>query len=183
MGISWLLSSMRSDDSAWDLRPNPAWMWGPLGDEKALARVRAQVNAAVKEGARVEIGGGSPEGLSRGFYYSPTVLTGVEPGMAVAQQEIFGPVVTVTPVPGMEEAVREANNTPYGLAAYLFSGDLASVLEWADRLEVGSVWVNRIHQAYHEAPFGGMKESGLGREKSRFGIEEYTELKTIYLSY
>jgi succinate-semialdehyde dehydrogenase/glutarate-semialdehyde dehydrogenase len=83
----------------------------------------------------------------------------------------------------METAVREANGTPYGLAAYVFSKDLANALDWANRLEVGSVWVNRIHQAYREAPFGGMKESGLGREKSRFGIEEYTELKTMYLSY
>ena len=174
-------------DSLRRLRTGPATEAGvdvgPLGDERALARIRAQVDAAVKEGARVEIGGGSPDGHLRGFYYSPTVLTGVEPGMAITQQEIFGPVVIVTPVRDMEAAVREANDTPYGLAAYLFSRDLASALEWADRLEVGSVWVNRIHQAYHEAPFGGMKESGLGREKSRFGIEEYTELKTIYMSY
>jgi succinate-semialdehyde dehydrogenase/glutarate-semialdehyde dehydrogenase len=69
------------------------------------------------------------------------------------------------------------------LAAYLFSGNLGNALEWANRLECGSVWINGIHQAFPEAPFGGMKESGLGREKSIFGIEEYTELKTIYLSY
>jgi len=156
---------------------------GPLNDEKILLRIRGLVEQAVKEGARVETGGASPAIPSRGFYYLPTVLTGVEPGMAIAQDEIFGPVVIVSPVRDMEEAVREANGTPYGLAAYLFSKDLASALEWADRLEVGSVWVNRIHQAYREAPFGGMKESGLGREKSRFGIEEYTELKTIYMSY
>ncbi|HAA03173.1 MAG TPA: NAD-dependent succinate-semialdehyde dehydrogenase, partial [Syntrophobacteraceae bacterium] len=83
----------------------------------------------------------------------------------------------------MDQAIDLANATPYGLAAYLFSGNLGNALEGANRLECGSVWINGIHQAFPEAPFGGMKESGLGREKSRFGIEEYTELKTIYLSY
>lgn len=156
---------------------------GPLSSERALLRLRAQVDEAVKEGARIETGGASPAAPARGYYYSPTVLTGVLPGMAIAGEEIFGPVVIVNPVKDMEEAVREANGTPYGLAAYLFSANLPEALEWADRLEVGSVWVNRIHQACNEAPFGGVKESGLGREKSHFGIEEYTELKTIYMSY
>ena len=92
-------------------------------------------------------------------------------------------MVIVSALHDMQKAIEEANATPFGLAAYLFTTNLANAMEWANRLEVGSVWVNRIHQAYHEAPFGGMKESGLGREKSRFGLEEYTELKTIYLSY
>jgi succinate-semialdehyde dehydrogenase/glutarate-semialdehyde dehydrogenase len=103
--------------------------------------------------------------------------------MSIMQEEVFGPVVTVQSFTDMEATIRQANATPYGLAAYLFTSDLGNALEWARQLECGSVWINRIHQAYPEAPFGGIKESGLGREKSHFGIEEYTELKTIYLSY
>lgn len=156
---------------------------GPLNNEKVLDRVRRQVAMAVEEGAHVEIGG-DLSGLPRqGFFYPPTVLTGVKSEMAILREEIFGPVVIISSFDDIQDAITEANATPYGLAAYLFTKDLANALAGANELEVGSVWINRIHQAYPEAPFGGMKESGLGREKSRFGIEEYTELKTVYLSY
>jgi succinate-semialdehyde dehydrogenase/glutarate-semialdehyde dehydrogenase len=103
--------------------------------------------------------------------------------MSISREEVFGPVAMISPFHSLSDAVRAANGTPYGLAAYVFSMNLGTALDLAGKLEVGSVWVNRIHQSYPEAPFGGMKESGLGREKSRFGLEEYTELKTIYLSY
>jgi len=156
---------------------------GPLNNAEILSKVRTQVDAAVQEGAAVECGGSSVAPFRHGFYYSPTVLTGVKPEMSIMHEEIFGPVVIISPFDEVQKAVDEANATRYGLAAYLFTRDLADALEWANRLEVGSVWINRIHQAYPEAPFGGMKESGLGREKSPFGIEEYTELKTIYLCY
>ncbi len=156
---------------------------GPLNNADILTKVRQQVDTAVKEGARIQVGGSSPPVAGGGFYFSPTVLTGVTSEMSITKEEVFGPVVIVTPFEEFSEAIREANATPYGLAAYLFSKDLAKVLEGMERLEVGSVWVNRIHQAYPQAPFGGMKESGLGREKSRYGMEEFTELKTVYLSY
>jgi succinate-semialdehyde dehydrogenase/glutarate-semialdehyde dehydrogenase len=162
---------------------DPDVQLGPLNNADILARVRSQVETAVEEGARVECGGNSSSVSDRGFYYPPTVLTRVGSHLSILQEEVFGPVVLITPLSDMQKAIEEANATPYGLAAYLFTTNLANAMEWANRLEVGSVWVNRIHQAYHEAPFGGMKESGLGREKSRFGLEEYTELKTIYLSY
>jgi len=103
--------------------------------------------------------------------------------MEVMQEEVFGPVVVIEPFDDLQESIRMANATPYGLAAYLFTADLGKALERAGELEVGSLWINRIHQALPFAPFGGVKESGLGREKSRFGVQEYTELKTIYLSY
>ena len=103
--------------------------------------------------------------------------------MAIFHEEVFGPVLTVLPFRDVHEAIRSANSTSFGLAAYLFTGDLANALVWAEQIEAGSIWINRIHQAYQEAPFGGMKESGLGREKSRYGLEEYTELKTLYVSY
>ena len=158
---------------------------GPLNNPEILGRVRQQVETALQEGARIELGGeGATHGLpENGYYYPPTVLTQVRPDMSIMQEEVFGPVVTVQSFTDMEATIRQANATPYGLAAYLFTSDLGNALEWARQLECGSVWINRIHQAYPEAPFGGIKESGLGREKSHFGIEEYTELKTIYLSY
>jgi len=156
---------------------------GPLNNGEVLAKVQSQVDTALREGARLAIGG-KPLNLDRGgFYYPPTVLTGVRPGMSILREEVFGPVAIVSPFEDVSDAVRAANDTPYGLAAYVFSKDLGNALDLAGQLEVGSVWINRMHQAYPEAPFGGMKESGLGREKSRFGLEEFTEMKTIYLSY
>jgi succinate-semialdehyde dehydrogenase / glutarate-semialdehyde dehydrogenase len=158
---------------------------GPLNHAEILQKVARQVDEAVAQGARLLIGG-SPVTVpdyEGGFYYPATILTDVAVDAAIMREEIFGPVVLVQPFEDMDQAIELANATPYGLAAYLFSGNLGNALEWANRLECGSVWINGIHQAFPEAPFGGMKESGLGREKSIFGIEEYTELKTIYLSY
>ncbi|MGD9504743.1 MAG: aldehyde dehydrogenase [Syntrophobacteraceae bacterium] len=156
---------------------------GPLNNADILAAVSAHVDGAVAEGARVELGGAPVEVGSGGFYYPPTVLTRVRPDMRIVREEVFGPVVLVTPFRDVSAVIDEVNSNPYGLAAYIFSENAGNALEWAGRIEAGSVWINRIHQAYPEAPFGGMKESGLGREKSHFGLEEYTELKTVYLSY
>ena len=158
---------------------------GPLNHEDILRQVTRQVDEAVAQGARVLIGGSpvSVPGFEDGFYYPPTVLAEVRVDMAIMQEEVFGPVVMVQPFKDMDQALVLANATPYGLAGYIFSSHVGNALEWAGRLECGSIWINRIHQAIPEAPFGGMKESGLGREKSRFGIEEYTELKSIYLTY
>ncbi len=158
---------------------------GPLNHIEILQRVTHQVETAVAQGAHLLLGG-SPltiPGYEGGFYYPATILTDIQADGAIMREEVFGPVVLVQPFENEDQAVDLANATPYGLAAYLFSENLGNALEWASRLECGSVWINGIHQAFPEAPFGGMKESGLGREKSRFGIEEYTELKTIYLSY
>lgn len=162
---------------------NPDTDLGPINNRQAFAKLNEQIEAAIGEGAHVEVGGAPVRLDSNGFYYPPTVLTGVKPGMGIMQEEVFGPVVIISSFTDAELAIEEANNTPYGLGAYLFTSDLANALEWAGRLEAGSIWVNRIHQAYPEAPFGGMKESGLGREKSRYGVEEYTELKTVYFCY
>ncbi|MCK8603250.1 aldehyde dehydrogenase family protein [Desulfoferrobacter suflitae] len=163
--------------------PDPETDLGPMNNAMALSHLQNQIAQARAEGARVRLGGAPADLPSGGFYYLPTVLTDVTPEMRIAREEVFGPAVVISPFADPRTAIEEANGSPYGLGAYLFTADLARAMEWAGQLEAGSVWVNRIHQAYPEAPFGGMKESGLGREKSRFGIEEYTELKTIYLSY
>lgn len=156
---------------------------GPLNNADIFASVQRQVEKAIREGAHVELGGAPTLKETGGFYFPPTILTNVKPEASIMREEIFGPVVLVHPFKDIHTTLEEANATPYGLAAYLFTKDLGNALQWAGRIEAGSIWINRIHQAYPEAPFGGMKESGLGREKSHFGVEEYTELKTIYLSY
>ncbi|MHC1741950.1 MAG: aldehyde dehydrogenase [Syntrophobacteraceae bacterium] len=161
----------------------PDTQLGPLNNAEMLSIVERQVKEAVDFGARIETGGCRLEALGTGYYFAPTILSGVERGAAVMHEEVFGPVVLVKRFSDVENVIREANATPYGLAAYLFTCDLGAALEWSDRLEAGSVWINSIHQAYPETPFGGMKQSGLGREKSKAGLEEYTELKALYVSY
>jgi succinate-semialdehyde dehydrogenase/glutarate-semialdehyde dehydrogenase len=161
---------------------HPRTRMGPLNNRDVLERVQEQVSIAVQGGARLLLGGSRPRGVEKGFFFLPTVLE-VDLGTSVTQDEIFGPVVIISRFLDLDEAVRQANGTPYGLGAYLFTRDLGKALEYSRELEVGSLWINRVHQAYQEAPFGGVKESGLGREKSHFGIQEFTELKTIYLGY
>lgn len=161
----------------------PDTQLGPLNNAEILSIVERQVEEAVAFGARIETGGHRVRSLGNGFYFPPTVLSGVGAGASVLHEEVFGPVVIVKRFREVEEAIAQANATPYGLAAYLFTRDLGAALVWSDRLEAGSVWINGIHQAYPETPFGGMKQSGLGREKSKAGLEAYTELKALYFSY
>jgi succinate-semialdehyde dehydrogenase/glutarate-semialdehyde dehydrogenase len=98
-------------------------------------------------------------------------------------EETFGPVLGVAPFDDRAKALECANDTRYGLAGFVFSRNVAAALTMAERIEAGSVWVNNIQRSSHDAPFGGMKESGIGREKGRYGIDAYLEYKTIYLSY
>lgn len=156
---------------------------GPLNNSQIIETVSRQVELAVQEGAKIEWGGCSLGEKLSGFYYSPTILSEVRSDMSITQEEVFGPVVMVSPFQHLDDAIERANSSPFGLAAYVFSKDVGAALECAGKLDAGSVWINRIHQAYPQAPFGGVKESGLGREKSPYGVREYTELKTIYLSY
>ncbi len=156
---------------------------GPLNNEKIARRVEEHIKDAVAKGATVECGGeriSEPHIKSR-LYFPPTVLTNVNHQMLVMTEETFGPVVGIMPVESSEEAVRWANNGDCGLAAYIFAPDVGSGMKIARDLEYGSVWVNTIHQAYFSVPFGGVKKSGLGREKSPFGLDEFFELKTTYI--
>jgi succinate-semialdehyde dehydrogenase / glutarate-semialdehyde dehydrogenase len=150
---------------------------GPLVDAATRDKVAELVGGAVAAGARPVVGGERPEG--RGFYYPPTVLGGVEPSSTILTEEIFGPVAPVVAVRDEDEAVRLANGTEMGLVAYLYTGDLARGLRLAERLEAGMVGLNRGIVSDPAAPFGGMKESGLGREGGRDGIRDYTETKYI----
>jgi len=122
-------------------------------------------------------------GFDGGFYYPPTIIADANHDMHILIDETFGPVLGICPVDNHFQALEHANASRYGLAGFVFSGDLATGLTLCEGLEAGSVWLNDIHRSSHYVPFGGMKESGLGREKGRYGVESYLEYKTMYLSY
>ncbi|MCF6508110.1 NAD-dependent succinate-semialdehyde dehydrogenase [Blastococcus sp. MG754426] len=158
---------------------DPASQQGPLIDDAAVGKVDRHVQDAVARGARVELGG-RPHALG-GTFYEPTVLVGARPDMLVAREETFGPVAPVFRFETEEEAVALANDTPSGLAAYLFTRDLGRTWRVGEALEFGVVGVNTGLISYEGAPFGGVKESGTGREGSRHGIDEFLEWKYLCL--
>jgi succinate-semialdehyde dehydrogenase/glutarate-semialdehyde dehydrogenase len=150
---------------------------GPLINEAAVTKVDGLVADAVGKGAKAVIGG-ARHALG-GNFYAPTVLTNVTPDMAVAQEEIFGPVAPLFRFKTDEEAVALANNTRYGLAAYFYSRDIGRVWRVAEQLEYGMVGINEGLISNEVAPFGGVKESGIGREGSHYGIDEYLSIKYL----
>ena len=148
---------------------------GPLIDANALAKVERLVGDAKNRGAQVLRGGN--RAVLGGTFYEPTVLTNVTTDMAIAKEEIFGPVAPLYRFTDEADAIRIANDTPYGLASYFYSRDLGRVWRVADALEYGIVGINVGIISLESTPFGGMKESGIGREGSKYGIEEYLEIK------
>jgi acyl-CoA reductase-like NAD-dependent aldehyde dehydrogenase len=154
---------------------------GPLVSETQRERVLGYIRKGIEEGARLVTGGAEPpEDLPQGFYVRPTVFSDVTPEMAIAQEEIFGPVLVLIPYEDEQDAVRIANGTIYGLAAGVWSGDPERAQRVARRLRAGQIEVNggRFDLS---APFGGFKQSGNGRESGRFGLEEYLEPKAMFL--
>jgi len=150
---------------------------GPLIDEAAQQKVADLVADAVGRGATVLTGGGEHDGA--GYFYAPTVLTGVPADARMAGEEIFGPVAPLTPFATEEEVVAAANDTPYGLVAYVYTNDLRRALRVAEAIETGMVGLNQGVVSNPAAPFGGVKESGLGREGGSVGIDEFLEVKYI----
>ena len=155
----------------------PGVMQGPLIDAAALAKVERHVADALAQGARV-LTGGRRHALG-GTFYQPTVLADVAPGMLVAREETFGPVAPLFRFQTDDEAIRLANATEFGLAAYFYSRDLNRVFRVAEALQYGMVGINTGLISTEVAPFGGVKESGFGREGSRYGIAEYLDLKYL----
>jgi succinate-semialdehyde dehydrogenase/glutarate-semialdehyde dehydrogenase len=156
---------------------DPETKQGPLINESAVEKVESHINDALKAGAQVVAGGKrSPLGAT---FFEPTILTGVKEEMLVCQEETFGPLAGIVKFTSDDEAIRIANNTPFGLAAYFFTRDNARVWRVAEALEAGVVGVNTGLISYEGAPFGGVKESGVGREGSKHGIEEFLEIKYI----
>jgi betaine-aldehyde dehydrogenase len=155
---------------------------GPVATAAQRDRVRHAIRSGLEEGATLVTGGEEPpEGLTRGFYVQPTILAGVDNAMTVAREEIFGPVVVVIAHDGDDDAVRIANDSPYGLHGAVFSGDRARAERVARRLRTGQVDVCGAGGFNPLAPFGGYKQSGRGRELGRWGLEEYLEVKSLQL--
>ena len=157
---------------------DPATDIGPLICAKQKKRVLDYIAIGKKE-AKLAVGGGTPSGQSKGYYVEPTIFVDVRNDMRIAREEIFGPVLTIIKVKDAQEAVRVANDTPYGLAAMLWTKDLVLATVLAKKLRVGTVWVNTFGGFYNEAPFGGYKQSGLGRELGKEGLCEYTQVKHV----
>ncbi|WP_256841849.1 NAD-dependent succinate-semialdehyde dehydrogenase [Ornithinimicrobium cryptoxanthini] len=150
---------------------------GPLIDQDAQDKVTTLVADAVDRGAQVLTGGSAPEG--EGYFFTPTVLTGVSTDARMASEEIFGPVAPLTPFSTEDEAVAAANDTPFGLVSYVYTTNLQRALRVAEALESGMVGLNQGVVSNPAAPFGGIKESGLGREGGSVGIDEFLEIKYV----
>ena len=152
---------------------------GPVANGAQFARVQQMIDSGIAEGAKLVAGGpGRPEGIARGYFVRPTIFSRVTPAMTIAREEIFGPVLSIIAYKDEDDAVRIANDTPYGLSGYVSSSDLARARRVARRLRTGNVHLNGA-PVDTTAPFGGYKQSGLGREWGAWGIEEYLETKAI----
>jgi betaine-aldehyde dehydrogenase len=154
---------------------------GPLVSKDQFDRVRSYQELGKKE-AKLAAGGGRPASLSRGYYVEPTIFYDVENSARIAQEEIFGPVAAIIPFSDEAAAIRIANDTPYGLAAAVWSRDIFKAFRVVKALRAGIVWVNHMQPTYVEAPWGGYKQSGFGRELGPWGIEEYLETKQVHIN-
>jgi succinate-semialdehyde dehydrogenase/glutarate-semialdehyde dehydrogenase len=152
---------------------------GPLVGPEALEKVARQVKDALSKGAELVIGGErlTDNGLDKGFFYAPTILNKVTPEMLIYREETFGPVAPVLSFESEEEVIEMANDTHYGLASYVYTRDISRAMRMFEALRFGIVGINDINPTAAAAPFGGIKESGLGREGGREGIAEYLETK------
>lgn len=154
---------------------------GPLVSQTQFDRVQALIKVGIEEGANLLVGGvGKPKGFEIGYYARPTIFTDVGNDMRIAQEEVFGPVLTIIPFETEEEAIEIANDTPYGLAAYIQTNDPKRASRVAARLRAGMIHVNGAGHQYG-SPFGGYKQSGNGREGGIFGLEDFIEIKTLHL--
>jgi acyl-CoA reductase-like NAD-dependent aldehyde dehydrogenase len=161
---------------------DPRTQVGAIISPEHLAKIDGYVRGAVAEGARVALGGGALEvgGLGAQFY-QPTIVTDVRPEMPIATEEVFGPVLSVLTFRTLDQAIALANGAAYGLSAGVWSRDVSTCLDFARRVQAGTVWTNTWMDGFAELPFGGFKQSGQGRELGRYGIEEFLEVKTVQM--
>jgi aldehyde dehydrogenase (NAD+) len=148
--------------------------------KRQLARVEGYIEKGRSEGARLVLGGGRPQHLKKGYFVEPTVFADVDSRMTIAQEEIFGPVVSFISYDGLDDAITKANDTMYGLHGAVYTADPERGYQIARRVRSGSVTVNGLIVDY-KMPFGGFKQSGIGREGGIEGLENYFETKTIYM--
>jgi aldehyde dehydrogenase (NAD+) len=153
---------------------------GPLSGKAQFEKVERMIQKGIDEGAKLVAGGpGRPEGLKKGYYARPTVFADVRNDMTIAREEIFGPVLCIIPYENDDDAVRIANDTPYGLSGFVTSGDLEHARTIAKRIRSGNVHINGARPDFAGC-FGGYKQSGNGREWGEAGLEEFLELKTVF---
>lgn len=159
---------------------DPATTLGPVVNAAQFASIQAHISSGIAEGARLVCGGlGRPEGMNRGLFVRPTVFADATPDMTIAREEIFGPVLAVIPYDTEEQALRIANDSIFGLGAYVFSQDRKRGYDFASRMRAGRVSFNGANTNSH-TPMGGYKQSGIGRSMGVFGLEEYLEVKSVY---
>ena len=154
---------------------------GPLVSKEQYDRVTSYLEVGKKE-AKVAIGGGRPKQFGMGYYVEPTIFYDVQNSARIAREEIFGPVASVISFDGEGEAIRIANDTPYGLAAAVWTRDIYKAFRVVKSLRAGIVWVNHMQPTYVEAPWGGYKQSGFGRELGPWGLDEYLETKQVFVN-
>jgi succinate-semialdehyde dehydrogenase/glutarate-semialdehyde dehydrogenase len=159
---------------------DPATNIGPIVSEAQRDELVGQVEEAARQGATVHTGNTLPDG--DGWWFSPTVLSGITTDMDVARVEIFGPVAMVIRVPDVEAAIAAANDTPFGLGSSVWTTDEAEIARCVEGIEAGAVFVNAMVASMPELPFGGIKRSGYGRELSELGLKEFTNPKTVYVA-
>ena len=156
---------------------------GPMSSKIQLTNTINKVDLAKKEGARVLIGGKRSDKYEKGYFYEPTVFDQVTPGMEIVNEESFSPVIPIQSIRSMDEAIQMANSTKYGLGCTIFTRDIERALTAADNIKAGTFCINNPLMENIAAPFGGMKQSGIGREHGIEALEEFREAKHIYIDY
>jgi aldehyde dehydrogenase (NAD+) len=155
---------------------------GPVVSKSQMETVLSYIESGKQEGARVVAGGGRADvGTGKGYFIQPTIFDGVTNEMKIAREEIFGPVLSVIPFRSVEDGIAQGNHTSYGLAAAVWTRDVSKALKAAKAIRAGTVWVNAYNLFDAALPFGGFKESGFGREMGSVGLDNYTEVKTVWV--
>lgn len=152
---------------------------GPLISAEHKAKVMGYIKKAINEGAKLLCGGKTPDGLDKGYFLEPTYFDDVTPDMTIYKEEVFGPVIAISSFDTVDDLITAANDTPYGLAASIWTKNVALGHKLSRRIDAGTVWINIHNFVPFQAPYGGVKQSGIGRELSREGLEMYTEIKNV----
>jgi acyl-CoA reductase-like NAD-dependent aldehyde dehydrogenase len=161
---------------------DPKTRYGSLVSRRQLDTVTRYVDIAKKEGASLVAGGARADiGTGKGYFFQPTVFDGVTPDMTIAREEIFGPVLATIEFADLDEAIARANDSPYGLAAAVWTRDIKKAHYVARKLQAGTVWINTYNVYDTAAPFGGYKASGFGREMGAHALEHYTQIKSVWV--